>query len=119
VNGELLDPAAVANVGDNPFSGGVLRFDCGPRALMGIPMSPRRTLSTLWHRAPWRLSEPRARESPADLSNAEAFVYPNRRARGVKPTLHIGVGIADQVLIRIYDLAGRQLHETTLTGTPS
>ncbi len=47
-----------------------------------------------------------------------AFVFPNPSRMGAKPTVHVEVGIADEVRIRIYDVAGRQLQEATLTGTP-
>ena len=37
---------------------------------------------------------------------------------GAKPVFHVEVGIADSVEIHIYDVAGRRVHETALSGTP-
>jgi hypothetical protein len=45
----------------------------------------------------------------------QAYVFPNPARAGAQPTLHIGVGIADQVLLRIFDVSGREVHQATLT----
>ena len=47
----------------------------------------------------------------------EVYAFPNP-AKRQNPTLHIEVGIADSVEIRIYDIAGDLAHETRLTGMP-
>ncbi|MFA5140503.1 MAG: LamG-like jellyroll fold domain-containing protein [Elusimicrobiota bacterium] len=48
----------------------------------------------------------------------EVFAFPNPAVGGAKPTIHVEVGIADQVTIRIYDIAGQPVHQTTLHGAP-
>lgn len=48
----------------------------------------------------------------------EVYVFPNPARGGTRPTFHIEVGIADSVRIKIHDIAGELVHETTLTGTP-
>ncbi len=53
------------------------------------------------------------------LALRDMFVFPNPARAGDKPTIHVEVGIADQVTLKIYDAAGRQVHETILTQTPS
>jgi hypothetical protein len=44
------------------------------------------------------------------------FVFPNPARGGAKPAAHVEVGIADQVTIKIYDVAGRELQEATLAA---
>ncbi|MFH1724798.1 MAG: PKD domain-containing protein [Elusimicrobiota bacterium] len=47
-----------------------------------------------------------------------AYVFPNPAVGGARPTVHIAVGIADKVTLRIYNVAGQQAHQVTLEGTP-
>ena len=47
----------------------------------------------------------------------EVYSFPNPAMR-TNPTFHIEVGIADKVEIRIYDLSGDLVHETSLSGNP-
>ena len=49
----------------------------------------------------------------------ELYVFPNPAERGVKPTFHIAVGIADSVNVRVYDVSGRLVHSETMIGAPS
>jgi hypothetical protein len=44
-----------------------------------------------------------------------AYVFPNPARGGTQPTFHIELGLAERVLIKIYDASGRQVHEVTLT----
>jgi hypothetical protein len=46
----------------------------------------------------------------------EVYAFPNPSRHGKKPTIHIEVGLADSVDVRIYDVSGQILHETTLTS---
>ncbi|MFH1722988.1 MAG: T9SS type A sorting domain-containing protein, partial [Elusimicrobiota bacterium] len=48
----------------------------------------------------------------------DLYVFPNPAVGGAAPTIHLAVGIADKVTIRIYNVAGQQVHQTTLEGTP-
>ncbi|HAH08445.1 MAG TPA: hypothetical protein DCM05_18290 [Elusimicrobia bacterium] len=48
----------------------------------------------------------------------ELYVFPNPARAGAKPTIHLAVGKADQVIIRIYNVAGQQVHEASLDGAP-
>ncbi|MFH1723780.1 MAG: T9SS type A sorting domain-containing protein [Elusimicrobiota bacterium] len=48
----------------------------------------------------------------------DVYVFPNPAVGGAKPTVHIAVGIADKVTIRIYDIAGQQVHQATVDGVP-
>jgi hypothetical protein len=46
------------------------------------------------------------------------YIYPNPSKNGAKPTLHLEVGVADNVHIRIYDIAGELRHSATISGAP-
>lgn len=48
----------------------------------------------------------------------EVYVYPNPAKGGKIPVFHIEVGIADSVKLTVYSVAGRVVHEQTLTGIP-
>jgi len=47
----------------------------------------------------------------------EVYCYPNP-AKMANPTFHIETGLADRVGLKIYDVSGALVHETTLTGPP-
>ncbi|MBI4050915.1 MAG: T9SS type A sorting domain-containing protein [Elusimicrobia bacterium] len=47
----------------------------------------------------------------------DVYCFPNP-AKGQNPIFHIEVGVAEKVNLRIYDISGSQVHETSLTGTP-
>ncbi|MDQ7774001.1 MAG: T9SS type A sorting domain-containing protein [Elusimicrobiales bacterium] len=47
----------------------------------------------------------------------EVYCYPNP-ARRTNPTFHMETGLADKVQLKIYDVSGDLVHETTLSGTP-
>jgi sugar lactone lactonase YvrE len=49
----------------------------------------------------------------------DLYVYPNPARAGAVPTLHLAVGIADKVILRIYDVSGQEVHKTTLFDQPS
>jgi hypothetical protein len=55
----------------------------------------------------------------ASFTLRQVFAFPNPARAGAKPTIHIEVGLADSVTLRIFDAAGRQVHQATLTGAPS
>ncbi|MBI5596276.1 MAG: T9SS type A sorting domain-containing protein [Elusimicrobia bacterium] len=55
----------------------------------------------------------------ATFSLRSVYAFPNPAVGGQKPTIHVAVGKADRVTIRIYDIAGTPVHETTLDGSPS
>ena len=44
------------------------------------------------------------------------YVFPNPAKRGKRPTIHIECGIADQVEIKIYNVAAELVHSLTLDG---
>ncbi|MFH1723208.1 MAG: PKD domain-containing protein [Elusimicrobiota bacterium] len=48
----------------------------------------------------------------------DLYVFPNPAVGGAVPTIHVAVGIADKVTLRIYNIAGQQVHQATLEGTP-
>jgi hypothetical protein len=54
----------------------------------------------------------------SDFAMREIFVFPNPAKAGAKPRLHIEVGFADLVLIRIYNVAGQMVHQAELSGSP-
>jgi hypothetical protein len=74
----------------------------------------------------WVLAAAVALAAPASVpwpargasSGSGVYVFPNP-ARKVKPTFHVRSTGAERVLIRIYDLMGRRVHEAELTGSPS
>lgn len=49
----------------------------------------------------------------------DIFVFPNPARGGAKPTLHVEVGLADKVTVRIYDVAGRELLRKTFDQAPT
>lgn len=49
----------------------------------------------------------------------EVFVYPNPARGGAIPTLHMEVGMADQVTLTIFNVAGQALHQSVLTQAPT
>ena len=105
-----------------------------------IPQSYKRILKRIIERREWRQktldgfynnSSPLTTSSVAGFSTkslipeeadptfklGEVYAFPNPAKRH-NPTLHIEVGIADSVEIRIYDIAGDLAHETRLAGMP-
>ncbi|MBI5244035.1 MAG: T9SS type A sorting domain-containing protein [Elusimicrobia bacterium] len=50
----------------------------------------------------------------APLSFGEIYVFPNPARAGAKPVIHVEVGKADQVIIKIYNVAGQQVHEASI-----
>ncbi|MFH1722989.1 MAG: T9SS type A sorting domain-containing protein, partial [Elusimicrobiota bacterium] len=48
----------------------------------------------------------------------DLYVFPNPAVGGTAPTIHLAVGIADKVTIRIYNVAGQQVHQATLESSP-
>ncbi|OGR52448.1 MAG: hypothetical protein A2049_08360 [Elusimicrobia bacterium GWA2_62_23] len=48
----------------------------------------------------------------------QVYVYPDPAKGGKVPTFHIEVGLADTVEIRVFSVAGKQVHERTLGGSP-
>lgn len=58
-----------------------------------------------------------APKAVADGSLGEVFAFPNPATQG-KATIHVEAGKADQVEIRIYDVAGALVHRAELSGPP-
>lgn len=58
--------------------------------------------------------------APADpaFRLGEVFTYPNPARAGAKPVFHVEVGVADRVRIRVYDVAGRAVHEAAMEQAP-
>ncbi|MFA6094002.1 MAG: kelch repeat-containing protein [Elusimicrobiota bacterium] len=48
----------------------------------------------------------------------DVYVFPNPARAGAKPTFHVEVGRADSLEIRVYDVSGRKVHETQISGPP-
>lgn len=54
----------------------------------------------------------------AEFILREVYVFPNPAKRGIVPTFHIEVGIADRVKITVYNVAGEEAHKNTIAGMP-
>ena len=66
-------------------------------------------------------SEPVAGPPPGPdttFALGEVYVFPSPAVGGAAPMFHVETGIAERVMIRVYDISGQRVHETTLTGTP-
>ncbi|MBI4345484.1 MAG: hypothetical protein HY553_01425, partial [Elusimicrobia bacterium] len=48
-----------------------------------------------------------------------AYVFPNPARGGEKPVIHLAVGVADKVTVRIFDAAGREVHRAALNQAPA
>ena len=48
----------------------------------------------------------------------DLYAFPNPAVGGAKPVIHAAVGIADRVVVKIFDVSGRQTREATLDGAP-
>jgi len=55
--------------------------------------------------------------APAEFRLGEVYCYPNP-AKRTNPTFHIETGLADKVELKLYDVSGDFVHETTLSGAP-
>src|SRR3989339_543966 len=53
-----------------------------------------------------------------DFVLGEVYSFPNPAKRGKFPTIHIECGIADRVVIGIYNVAAEPIHSTELGGLP-
>jgi len=49
----------------------------------------------------------------------DVYVYPNPAVGGAKPVIHVAVGVADKVTIRIYNIAGQKVNEATVDSQPA
>ncbi|TPW18148.1 MAG: Uncharacterized protein FD129_85 [bacterium] len=49
----------------------------------------------------------------------DLYVFPNPAVGGARPTVHVAVGLADKVTIRIFDISGQDVHQATLDTPPS
>ena len=63
--------------------------------------------------------DPSAASADPSFTLRDVYVFPNPAVAGAKPVIHVAVGIADSLTIRIYNIAGQQVHETTLDRTPA
>jgi hypothetical protein len=61
---------------------------------------------------------PRPSAASAEFGMHNAYVYPNPARGGARPTLHVEAGLADGLKIRIYDVAGRLVHEARIEDAP-
>ncbi len=48
----------------------------------------------------------------------DVYVFPNPAKTGKMPTIHVEVGVADQVQLHIYDIAGDLVHSVVLSDAP-
>jgi len=53
----------------------------------------------------------------SDFVLGEVYSYPNPAKRGKCPTLHIEVGLADILEVRIYNVAGELVHSAEISGS--
>lgn len=53
----------------------------------------------------------------SEFKLGEVYCYPNP-AKKTNPTFHIETGLADKVDLKVYDVSGDIIHETTLSYTP-
>ncbi|MEK7744806.1 MAG: hypothetical protein AAB578_10510, partial [Elusimicrobiota bacterium] len=62
-----------------------------------------------------------ALEASADpsFSLKDLYAFPNPARAGAKPVIHLAVGLADSVSIRIYDVSGRHVHEAGVDRPPA
>lgn len=75
-------------------------------------------LGTLDNKPAETISAPAITADPT-FAFREVFVFPNPAVRGAKPTIHFAVGLADRITIRIYDVAGRSVHQAVMDTPPS
>ncbi|MEW6557821.1 MAG: T9SS type A sorting domain-containing protein [Elusimicrobiota bacterium] len=54
----------------------------------------------------------------SDFVKGEIYAYPNPAKNGKSPIIHIEIGVADKVEIRIYNIAGEFIHSTEITEPP-
>ena len=59
-----------------------------------------------------------SQEVSQEFRLGQVYVYPDPAKGGKAPTFHVEVGLADTVRIRVFSVAGKQVHERTLTGSP-
>jgi hypothetical protein len=59
-----------------------------------------------------------AADPDAAFAFRDLYVFPNPARAGAKPTIHLPVGKADQVIIKIYNVAGQQVHEASIDRAP-
>jgi len=52
----------------------------------------------------------------AEFAFRDAYIFPNPTKGGQRPTIRVQVGLASSVEIRIHDLSGSLVHQTTLHG---
>ena len=53
----------------------------------------------------------------SDFKLGEVYSYPNPAKRGKTPTIHIEVGLADILEVRIYNVAGELVHSAEISGS--
>ena len=47
----------------------------------------------------------------------EIYSYPNPAKNGKLPVIHIECGLADRIIITIYNIAGEQVHDAEISGS--
>jgi len=72
------------------------------------PSAPARPIAVL-------SAQPQAADDTFRLG--EVYCFPNP-AKRTDPAFHIETGLADKIELKIYDVAGDLVHETSLTGRP-
>ncbi|MFH1723767.1 MAG: PKD domain-containing protein [Elusimicrobiota bacterium] len=61
---------------------------------------------------------PAAEGADPTFALRDVYVFPNPAVDGARPVIHAAVGIADKVTLRVYNVAGQQVHQATLEGAP-
>ena len=49
----------------------------------------------------------------------DIYAFPNPARAGANPTIHVEVGVAEEVKINVYDMAGDLVHEASMNGAPA
>ncbi|MEK6544689.1 MAG: T9SS type A sorting domain-containing protein, partial [Elusimicrobiota bacterium] len=52
------------------------------------------------------------------FAEREIYAFPNPARAGANPTIHVEVGVAEEVKINVYDMAGDLVHEAVLNNAP-
>lgn len=104
-----LDASAEGLIKGSVNSGGSLKASIG---VIGFGVK------TMTGGAMGVVSKIRSPELNPEFQLGEVYAFPNPAKRGKKPTIHVEVGIADSVKLRIYDIAGDLLHEAEISSAP-
>lgn len=86
-----------------------------------VDTAAKMVLAKTDHFSLYQIVAPAAETAELDSSFAlrQVYVYPNPAVRGAKPTFHLEIGVADSIVIQIYNTAGQQVAERRLSGAPN